>query len=125
MVDVKPAAAGPVVNGDDPRQVDLAEEDPLVQRANAQHTPPTPVGWARRRERRQPSRLRQKTPNKCGLALAALRPMVLSMNTDPTNPPSPNKFLPQPPVGGHAPRTPAIHQRQRRGQGPTRTCPSS
>ena len=95
------------------------------QRATAQHTRPTPVGWARRRERRRTARLMQRTPNECGLALAALRPMMWSTNTDPTKPPKPNKFLPHPPGGGHAPQTPAIHQRQRRGRGPTRNCPSA
>ena len=95
------------------------------QRAAAQHTSPTPVGWARRRERRPTAQLMQRTPNKCGLALAALRPMMLRTNTDPTNPPNTSEFLPHPPGGGHAPRTPAIHQRQRRGRGPTRTCPSA
>ena len=34
-MDVKPAAAGPVVNRDDPRQADLAQEDPLAQPDNA------------------------------------------------------------------------------------------
>ena len=34
-MNVKPAAAGPAVNRDDPRQADLAREDPLVQPDNA------------------------------------------------------------------------------------------
>ena len=95
------------------------------QRATAQHTPPTPVGWARRRERRGTAWLMQRTHNECGLALAALRPMMMSKNTDATNPPNPNRLFPHPPGGGYAPPTPTIHQCQRRGRGPTRTCPSA
>ena len=34
-MDVKPAAVEPAVNRDDPRQADLAQEDPLVQPDNA------------------------------------------------------------------------------------------
>ena len=33
-MDVKPVAAGPAVNEDEPRQADLAQEDPLVQPDN-------------------------------------------------------------------------------------------
>ena len=33
-MDVKPAAAGPAVNRDDPGQANLAQEDPLVQPDN-------------------------------------------------------------------------------------------
>ena len=49
----------------------------------------------------------QRALNECGLALAALRPMMSSSNTDPTNPPNPSEFLPHPLGGGHAPRTPS------------------
>ena len=60
----------------------------------------------------------QRAPNEYGLALAALRPMMSSRNTDPTNPPNPSELLAQPPGGGHAPRTPTLHQRQGRRRGP-------
>ena len=60
----------------------------------------------------------QRAPNECGLALAALQPMMSSTSTNPTNSPNPSKFLPRAPGEGHAPRTPAIHQRQGRGRGP-------
>ena len=114
-MDVKPAAAGPAVNRNDPGQADLTQEDPLVQPDN------TRTRNTLRRERHRTARLMQRIPNECGLALAAPRPMMSSTNTDPTNPPNPNEFLSQPPGGGHAPRTPAIHQRQRTGRRPTRT----
>ena len=34
-MDVKPAATGPAINRDDPRQADFAQENPLVQLDNA------------------------------------------------------------------------------------------
>ena len=73
-------------------------------------------GGARRRERRRPARRMQRTSNKYGLALVAC---------DVEHGHRPDEFLPHPPGGGHAPQTPATCQQQRRGRGPTRTCPSS
>ena len=54
----------------------------------------------------------QGAPNKCGAALAALQSMMSSTSTNPTNPANLSKFLPRAPDEGHAPRAPAIHQRQ-------------
>ena len=73
-------------------------------------------GRARRRERRGPAQRMQRTTNECRLALAA---------HDVEHEQRPNEFLPHPPGGGHAPRTPATRPRQRKGRGPTRTCPST
>ena len=74
---VKPAATGPAINRDDPGQADLARENPrrtTRKRVTAQHTLPTPVGPARRREWRRTARLMQRAPNKCGLALRPYNP---------------------------------------------------
>ena len=87
------------------------------QHATAQHTPPTPVGPARQREWRRAARPMQWAPDECGLARAALQPTMSSTSTNPTNPPNLSKILPRAPGEGHAPRGPAIHQRQGRGWG--------
>ena len=93
---VKPAAKGPAINRDNPRQANLARESRRAQ--------PDDVGPCN-----TVHRLMQRAPNKCGLALAALQPVLSSTSTNPTNRPNPNEFLPLIPGEGHAPWAPTIH----------------
>ena len=90
-MDVQSAAARPAVNRDDPRQADLAQEDSLVPPNNAR-----PRNTLHQRLS-VTARLMQRTPDECGLPLAALRLMMSNTDTDPTNLPNLNKFLPHPP----------------------------
>ena len=89
-----------------------------LRRTTTQHTPPTPVDGTRWREWHRAARLMQLALNKCRPALAALQPVLTRNNTNPTTPPNPNEFLPRVLGEGHAPRAPAIHQRQGKGRGP-------
>ena len=63
-MDITLTAADSAINHDDPRQANLAKQDPLYNRTTsaAQHTQATPVGRAHRRERRQPARHMQRIP---------------------------------------------------------------
>ena len=100
-------------------------DEPTVPKRTPSYNPAKPDrathsgdagSWARRQERRRPARRMQRTPNEYGLALAA---------HDVEHEQRPNDFLPHPPGGGQAPRTPPTRPRQRKGRGPTRTCPST
>ena len=105
-MDVKPAAAGPAVKGDDPRQANLAQEDPLVQPVitrphNTLHQRLS-VGHAGEKGVKLPGSC-SRHPTNSGWPWQPLRPMMSSRNTDATNPPNPNEFLPHRPGGSHAP----------------------
>ena len=105
---VKPATKGPAISRGDPGQADLAQEslpdnptthDRVTHSADACQSD-APAGVA------SDYPTSAAGTGKCGLALAALQPVLSSTKTNPTAPPNPNKFLPRIPGEGHGPLPP-------------------